>query len=263
MSESIWFTTRSALFRPGDAAWNEVAAYSGPLAGLLERRYPWLSPADRDDLVQDVLIEIKEALAAAHDRSRGRFRALLQVVVKRRVADLARRWRGEPLAEDVAAPRDEALEALDLEALLLDAFAHCRDELTQGPKKHEDALYALVDRIVHGLSSEAIAKKSGVSVDRVARLLERARDAVFAHLLRGELGVEGRELERALALFKECLRRPRTSAASLEKEGRLGAAIGELHARVRAAVRELSGDETARGRELREGLSFVLGEVGA
>src|SRR5947209_6599000 len=131
MEDSIWFTTRSALFRPGDAAWNEIAAYGEPLRRFLTRRYPWLEEADRDDLVQDVLIEMKAALAPKHDRSRGEFRALLQTVVKRRVADRLRRRRAEPfdeiLTETLAAPQEAEVEALDLETRLLEAVSACRD----------------------------------------------------------------------------------------------------------------------------------------
>jgi DNA-directed RNA polymerase specialized sigma24 family protein len=263
VSDSIWFTTRSALFRPGDEAWNEVALYAAPLERLLARRYAWLAASDREDLVQDVLIEMKQALAPAHDRARGRFRALLQTVVQRRVADVLRRRRGVALEVDVAAPEARAIDALDLEAVLLEAVARCRDELTQGPRKDPDALYALVDRIVHGLASKEIAARTNVSADRVARLLERGRDAIFAHLLGRELSIDGAELARAVSLFKECLRDPRRSAAATERAGRLGAAVVELHERFRAALSQFEGDGTASGRELRDGLAFVLEGCGA
>src|SRR2546429_558155 len=121
--ESYWFSTRSALFRPGDDAWNEVAAYAAPLGRLLERRYAWLPAADREDLVHDVLLEIKSALAARHDRTRGKFRALLQTVVKRRVADRLRKRRAKPmesaLADELAVPDEQDTDAVDLETTLL------------------------------------------------------------------------------------------------------------------------------------------------
>ena len=42
---------------------------------------------------------MKQKLVASHDRSRGRFRALLQTVVKRRVVDSLRKIHPDPLDE--------------------------------------------------------------------------------------------------------------------------------------------------------------------
>ena len=166
IEESVWFTTRSSLLKPGDEAWNAIAAYGEPLRRFLARRYSWLREADRDDLVQEMLVEMRRRLVARHDRSRGRFRALpkdvlhnavrLQTVVKRRVADLLRARRAKRLesaAEPEAEPAPEALDTLDLEARLIEAVAACRDRFSQGAERDLDVLYALVDRIVHGQSS--------------------------------------------------------------------------------------------------------------
>ena len=58
MEDSLWFTTRSALFEPGDAAWSEVVRYEEPLRRLLARRYGrWLHEAERDDLLHEILVE--------------------------------------------------------------------------------------------------------------------------------------------------------------------------------------------------------------
>jgi len=255
--QSFWFSTRSALFRPGDAAWQEVAAYEAPLRRFLERRYRWLADADRDDLVQDVLVEIKKTLARTHDRSRGKFRALLQTVVKRRVADRVRARKTEPLTDDddVAAPSEEEIADLDLETRLLEAFARCRDRFTQGEDRDAGVLYALVDRVVHGHSSLAIARKNRMSVDQVARLLEKGRDAIFESLLASELAVEGERLARSVRIFKETLRRPRGRVRIIEKERdpRLREKLDDLLVRFHHA---LGGFE---GEELKAGLAFIMG----
>jgi len=265
VQDSLWFTTRSALFRPGDDAWNEVAAYAEPLGRLLERRYRWLPQADRDDLVQTILIEMKEKLVERHDRTRGRFRALLQAVVKRRIADALRRRRAEPLdearADSLAAPDDSAVEALDLETGLVEAVAACRDRFTQGKDADPDVLYALADRIVHGLSNVEIARKDGVSVDRVARLLRRGRDAVFAHLLRRETGLDeaDRRFKRALELFKEFLRRPAEATRLVADlpEDDLREELTSFLARFSAALPHFEG---AADDEFQRGLELVLAE---
>jgi DNA-directed RNA polymerase specialized sigma24 family protein len=263
--ESIWFSTRSALFRPGDAAWMEIAAYAEPLRRLLDRRYSWLAHTDRDDLVQEILVEIRTTLAARHDRSRGPFRALLQTVVSRRVADLLRRRRPEQLdAEVTAAPEPEEVLELELEAALLAAVAVTRDRFTQGPEKDLAVLYALVDRIVHGLSSAEIAARSGQSPGQVARLLERGRDAIFEALLARELELSpGPRLTVARDAFKASLRRPSAAGRALDALGdrALAASLEAFLDRFRSGLRHFEGDETASGRELRRGLSVILEEA--
>jgi len=257
IEQSFWFSTRSALFRPGDEAWLEIAAYEVPLRRFLERRYRWLGAADRDDLVQDVLLEIRKTLARSHDRSRGKFRALLQTVVKRRVADRLRARRTGAL-EEVAAPEAAEIEALDLETRLRDAFQRCRDRFTQGKESDPEVLYALVDRVVHGRSSIVIARRNKTSVDRVARLLERGRHAVFESLLAGELELEpGVRLQGAVQIFKEALRRPRARARLLEKEKDAGLReeLTELLERFDAARSSFDGEE------LKAGIAFVLGKA--
>src|SRR5580704_11578306 len=86
-----------------------------------------------------VLLEIRKTLARSHDRSRGKFRALLQTVVKRRVADRLRARKTGAL-EEVAAPEAAEIEALDLETRLRDAFQRCRDRFTQGKESDPEVL---------------------------------------------------------------------------------------------------------------------------
>lgn len=266
IEESLWFTTRSALFRPGDEAWNAIAAYGEPLRRFVARRYRWLPEADRDDLVQEILIEIHRRLAARHDRTRGRFRALLQTVVKRRVADRLRARRPEALDDEaaamLAAPDADEIVALDLETSLIEAVAACRDRFSQGEERDLDVLYALVDRIVHGQAAKEIARRTRASEDRVDRLLQRGRDAVFEALLARELALAHGDdrLARALAIFKASLRTPRATARLLakEKDAKLRERLEEFLERFRSALRFFEEDGSARGEELRRGLDFIF-----
>jgi len=266
VQDSLWFTTRSALFQGGDAAWQAVAAYAAPLDRLVARRWPWVRTADREDLVHDLLVEVHQSIAPRHDAGRGKFRALLQTVVARRVVDLVRRK--APAALDAAteaslvAPARDELEALDVEAALLDAMAACRDRFTQGRDADPDVLYALADRVVHGLAVNEIARKGGVSVDRVNRLLRRGRDEVFCQLLARELELppDDPRLPSALEVFQRTLRRPGDAAALLEEhvqEPPLRGQLEELLGRFRAGVARFA--ETAgKGGELGRGLALVL-----
>lgn len=268
MRDSLWFTTRSALFQGGDAAWQAVAAYAQPLERLLARRYPWLRLPDREDLVHDLLVEVHEKVLARHDPGRGRFRALLQSVVQRRVVDLVRRRAPAPLAdgadEALAAPAEAELVALDVEAALLEAVSACRDRFTQGADADPDALYALADRIVHGRSSAEIARKDGVSLDRVNRLLRKARDEVQRALLCRELDLDPRDpsLGALSEAFREALRRPGDAALLLERAA-LAPGVRErmedLLARFRAGVEQWTSRPSSEAAgELLRGLSLVL-----
>ncbi|MBL4845642.1 MAG: hypothetical protein JKY65_08960 [Planctomycetes bacterium] len=266
MHESLWFTTQSALFQGGGRAWEAAAAYAGPLERLLARRYRWLSREDREDLLQGILLEIKERLAPRHDTERGKFRALLQTVVKRRVSDLLRARRGEPLSDEVSdqltAPPEPELAALDVEASLVEALAACRDHFTQGSESDPAVLYALADRIVHGRSNAEIARREQISVDRVARLLKRGREVVFRRLLANELDLtpsDGR-LDVALRVFQVCLRDPGQARAQLEdlppsvERDRLE----DFLARFRAGLAHFS-PRLGEGGEFQRGISLVLG----
>lgn len=268
MDDSFWFSTRSALLRGGDASWEQVAAYAAPLSRLLRRRYGWLPPEDREDLVQQVLLEIREGLAARHDPARGRFRSLLQTVVGRRVTDALRRRGAQPLDDassaELVAPEPAAVDALDLEAALLEAFAACRDRFSQGPEKDLDVLYALVDRMVHGKPNTELARARGVSVDRVARLLRRGRDALFEAFVARELGLPRGDarVADAVVVFKDALREPGRTAERLERvrDGALRAELATFLERFRAALPRLEGDETQAGLELRRGLELIFRE---
>jgi DNA-directed RNA polymerase specialized sigma24 family protein len=260
----LWFTTRSALFRSGEEAWEEAARYGPPLARLLARRYGWLSAEDREDLLQDILLDIKQKLATAHDPTRHRFRALLRVVVQRRVVDLLRRCRpragGQLQAELLSAPPVEEVEAIDLEASLTQAFALCRDHFTQGPQADRQVLYVLVDRIVHGHRSVDIALQENLSPHQVARLLARGRKVLMQKFLQQELdALSPQQLEAGLTLFQRCLRQPKRWTQELEgcPDPRLRSAFESFWERFQAALPIFAVDRSSLGQELLRGVEFL------
>lgn len=271
MHESFWFTTRSTLFGPGDEAWQEIERYEQPLRRLLARRYARaLSEEDRRDLLQDILIEMREKLTRTFDPSKGKFRALLQAVVARRVIDHLRRVKAKPLEpaleEELLAPTPHDWDDLDLEAALIEAVGASRDELSGGPSKDLALLHTLTDRLVHGLTATEIAKRDGVSRDRVNRLLTRGRDAIFRHLLASELGIEAcdERVAPCVTAFKRMLRRPTQAhdhLAALE-DASLSEELGEFWARFRSSLPRFEGDLTAAGRELAQGVELILGGEG-
>lgn len=263
--ESWFFSTRSALFQGGDEAWAAVAAYERPLRRLLERRHPWVGPEDREDLVQGLLVDIKERLSQRHDPARGPFRALLQTALARRVSNLRRRRRPDALTDPdaLAAPTTQEIDALDLEASLLEAFARCRDRFSQGPQRDPQVLFALADRIVHGRTNVEIARAGAISVDRVARLLRRGREVVLERLVARELGLEEGDprLGPAAELLGESWRAPGRTRALLEAfpARSLAGSLEELLLRLRAALPHL---DAGQGSELRRGLELLLSPEG-
>jgi len=266
--ESFWFTTRSTLFAPGDEAWQEIGRYEQPLRRLLARRYARaLSEEDRRDLLQDILIEIREKLTRTFDPSKGKFRALLQTVVARRVVDQLRKAKAQPLGPaleaELQAPPAADWDALDLEAALIEAVGNCRDELSGGPTKDLAVLHALTDRLVHGMTATEIAQRDGVSRDRASRLLTKGRDAIFRHLLARELGAEasGERVASSVAVFKRMLRRPTQAQEHLAtlEDAALSEQLGEFWGRFRSSLPRFEGDLTAAGRELAHGVELILG----
>ncbi len=257
--ESFWFSTRSDLFR-AEAGWPAIAAYRPSLLRYLASRYPRLSSHDCEDLASGIMLEMRERLVPRHDPSRGRFRQLLQVAIRHRVIDFLRRQRPAlPLDEDPPAPLDHEVDALDLEVGLLEAMAAARDSLTQGPEADPEALYAFADRVVHGRSNRAIAQASGVSVDRVARLLRRVRERVLTALLRRELDSE-EALEAAGALVRKCWQRPVLRARLLEQmpDAGLRAELEAFLTRFEAARGAFPSLSSPAGEELQRGLRLLL-----
>jgi len=187
-------------------------------------------------------------------------------VVQRRVVDELRRVRPEGLGEielaQLSAPSEAEVEALDLEAALVRAVESCRDVFSGGARRDLELLHVLVDRLVHGRSATEIARREGVSRDRIGRLMSKARAEIFRALLAHELSLEAApRLEEHVTVFTRALRKPgeleghlSLLGSDLERE-----AFREFWSRFRAALPHFEGDETAAGRELAAGVSLLLG----
>ncbi|RMG12041.1 MAG: sigma-70 family RNA polymerase sigma factor [Planctomycetota bacterium] len=232
-----WLTTLSAI-RERDPDWRAIAAYEVPVRRYLARRFPRLPEAEREDLLQEVLLAMRERIVPRYDPAAGRFRAFLQTSILNTVRDHLRRRRDhvpiEP--EDLEAPDEEELDALDLEALLVRAVAEVHDRYASGPEQDLSLVYVLSGVLVHGLSHKAIAKREGLSADQVKRKLQRARGEILAGLFRLLLGPEA-PVERCAELARACLRAPRKEARLLEREPdpRVRDAVGDLVRRLRTA----------------------------
>jgi len=272
VSEGHWFTTRSALFRPGDHVWNEVARYEVPLRNHLERYYSggrWgLDAADREDLLQGILLEIKERLVETYERSRGGFRALLRTVVERRVISCARSKRRTPgeLPEDLPDQSLEDLEAVDLETSLLGAVSDCHDHFVESGPHELGVVWVLTDRLVHSLGNKEIAAKRGFSERQVAGRLTRARERIYASLLARELELEreSEELRAAVRVFTTCLRQPRRRARLAEDLGPdLCQSFLEFFERFLQTLRLFRGSDSVRYQEIARGVLSVFEEAEA
>lgn len=266
MQDSLWFSTRSKLFEAGDGAWDEVARYASPLARFLGRRYPQLGADARDDLVQEVLLEIKEKLTRTYDPDRGKFRALLQSVVHRRVVDRLRALRAiASLEDEPPAPRSSDVDALDLETGILEAVAACHDHFSQGAQRDLDVVWVLGDILVGGLKSVDIARRDGITVRQVSHRLGRAREVIFRHLLARELELphDSPLLAPAVDVFRRCLRNPRRTALLVEEleADPLGARLDALLQRFWASLDLFRGDGSAQGVELARGIRAIFEET--
>ncbi len=240
---SFWQTTLSSIQR-GQPDWGAIVAYEAPVRRYLARRFPTLQPAERDDLVQEVLLAMRERLVARYDPGAGPFRALLQAAIQHRVIDRLRRRR--PQADDErlaleAAPAPGEVERIDLEARVVGAVRRVHDRHTQGGDLA--LVYVLSGALVHGLSNRAIARREGLSVDQVKRKLQQARAEVLAELFAGLLPAGGAEVAaRCAELTRACLRQPRRAARLLEGEPH-AAEVEALVAALRAARAGSAADE--------------------
>lgn len=199
---------------------------------------------------------MRERIVPAYRAGAGPFRAFLGTAIDNRVRDRLRRRRPaaslEALPEEPPAPPSaEELDALDLEAALVEAVQAVHDRHRSGPEADPALLEALEGVLVAGLSNKELAARTGRSPDQVKRLLQRARGELLERLLRPFLPslVPAPDLARAGELVRACLREPRRAARHLEQEAdpavRQGAEA--LVERLRAAPGLLGAEELFRG----------------
>ncbi len=269
-----WFTTRSGIMR-GQAGWEDIAPYADPIARFLEKRYPHMPSADREDLLQDVLMAMKTHLVEKYDMSRGGFRPYLRTAIVNRVKDHYRRRKvraGTPNPPELEAREEEEhdldeqdADALDLEACLLGALHAFHDKRAQSGKPEEmELLYAFCGSLIEGLSNEQIAEREKKSKDQVKRLLQRAREEVLREfMVRAAPGIDSKApLDRSADLVRRIFREPRRRARIIEAETNktLADAVDRFMDRLEKGRARLPVLASTAGKEFEEALRAVFSE---
>jgi RNA polymerase sigma-70 factor (ECF subfamily) len=152
------------------------ARYQDVILGWCRRRQ--LSAEDAEDLTQEVLLKLFEALSrGAYDPAKGRFRSLLKAVVNNAISDCWRRQQRRP--EPIGVGGTSFLERLgdlagpESAAELSGAIERVRDRLK------ETTWQAFAQTMIEGRPAAEVAAALGLTVgtvfkakDRVKRMLE-------------------------------------------------------------------------------------------
>ncbi len=157
---------------PADArgAWRDIQARLRP---YVARRVP--SPAEVDDIVQEILVKVYKGLATLHDDER--FGGWVYRIAERAIADAARTRARIPLAEpvDVADDPDaNAGEAADLQLQLGKCVALFVARL---PSPYREAV-TLTE--LQGLKQKEAAEMLGLSLSGMKSRVQRGRDRIRA-----------------------------------------------------------------------------------
>jgi RNA polymerase sigma-70 factor, ECF subfamily len=191
---STHFSVLSALLveERREEAWAVFQArYQGVLLGWCRRR---LSPEDADDLTQEVLLKLFEALSrGGYDPAKGRFRSLLKAVVNNAVRDCWRRRRRRP---EPAAVGGSAF----LERLGAMAAPESVEELSSAIKgKAQAILHELLQRVrarlkattweafyltaMEGRPPTEVAAALGLTIDAVYKAKKRGTEMLWEEYL--------------------------------------------------------------------------------
>ncbi len=168
---------------PSDDDWRRLADLYAPLlrAWLARAGVP---PADRDDLLQDVLMAVVRDVGRFDRRGPGAFRAWLRGILANRVRDHARRWAARPPAggldpDALADPASDPSRQWDREHdewVAARALARVRAEVTP------PTWAAFARQVLDGRPARDAAAELGVSVNAVlvakSRVLKRVRAEV-------------------------------------------------------------------------------------
>lgn len=204
---SLWLTTLSAIRRQ-DSDWEAIAPYEAPLRRFLARRAR-LSSHELDDLVQELLLAMKERLIERYDPQRGAFRSFLATAAHHRLMDYLRSKGRAPHqnleADLLGEPQPAEVSATQLEADVLRALTAVQRRFMRSPER--DVIYVFSGVLVDRLSLRQIAEREGLSLDQVKRRLGQARQALLEELFRGD--------RAAADLARACLRAPRRTSAIL------------------------------------------------
>ena len=169
------------MFKPADLPWEEL---HGNLRAFVGRRVR--NPADVDDLVQRVLLQIVKGLDSLRDLSRLHawvYRTARNVIVDYYRAAPPRRELSVGSPEDVEATGGDAGQVsaeLEDESTAVAELARClQPMLRQLSREYRDAV---VRTDLDGVSQNIVAKEAGVSVSGMKSRVQRGRRQLKAAL---------------------------------------------------------------------------------
>lgn len=264
--ESIWQTTCTTLKSAVEPDWQDAYDYQRPLS-LLLTRYGWLSAADREDLVAELLLDIKSWLFKRYLPGRGKFRSFLCGVVRHRVQHVYRRRKKQVPLEKLGEPGEvppEQATAIDLVAEVLSAT---RRWCTARRLQAELDVELLHQRLLGNRSYAEIIPTTGHSLIGAKRVVGGARRAIVAALLERTMpgaADSGRGLDwvRLAGFALAALGHPRRQAEILTgvADPRLREGLADWLALYRQALQNLPGQETSAGVDLQKGLEVIFFE---
>ncbi len=268
---SFWQTTCNALQVGVEPDWSEVYAYRQPVRLLLQARYPRLSPDDRDDLVEGILLELKDHLFERYLPERGPFRRFLCGVVRNRVLALLKRHRRQValenaedwLEQETAAPSVVEAECIDLAAELLDAT---RRWSTRHQALQPLQVKVLASYLFDDLAQKQVAEREGVPLIRVKRLLAEARLGIIAELLERTLPrpsrvSQGLDWKRLARQVRAVFAKPRAQHQILAEvaDAGLRSALETWLDQYHNALAHMPGRTLPPGIDLLRGMRGILG----
>jgi RNA polymerase sigma-70 factor, ECF subfamily len=195
------------IAREARGAWRDIEARLRP---YVARRVP--SPAEVDDIVQEILVKIHKGIGTLHDEER--FGAWVYRIAERAIADSARARARSPVADgrDFGAdPGAAADEAADLQLELGECVALFVARL---PSPYREAI-TLTE--LQGLTQKDAAEMLGVSLSGMKSRVQRGRDrirAMFEQCCEISVDCRGRVVECEAREIDEIPEDCRAAAAS-------------------------------------------------
>ncbi len=264
---SFWHTTCTALRQGQEPDWEAIGNYRQPLLMLVRSRNRGERLGDSEDIVDDILLALKEKLHKRYDSHRGRFRNFLCGVVR---TELLKRWKSRvemlPL-EDIpepAAPSPQEGAAVDLVAEILVAMRDWHRRHLRGPERSKQRIYVVTGRLIKGLSNREIMAQEGLSLSSVKRILAEMRSAVIGGILDRTMQLDagaraGLDWQRLGALVRRRLLLPGNEDALDEIGGEaLQRAVQQWIDSYGEALCYLPQDGTDRAAELKAGLDLIF-----
>jgi RNA polymerase sigma-70 factor, ECF subfamily len=171
----------------GDAqSWNRLVELYTPVLHAWLRRYDVLSPADVDDLVQDVLLTLsKEMSKFQPSRERGAFRAWLRTILVNRLKHFWRSRQHRPMAiggSDFAQQLEQLSDGQSQISRLWDA-EHDRQVMQRlfalvEPRFAPDTWQAFRRQMLDGVSAESVAAELKIPLHSVYAAKSRVLKAL-------------------------------------------------------------------------------------